>query len=364
MVLVPGTDRRRGWLRVSPQRFALIARWALWALVAIVITGTSVRLTGSGLGCSDWPNCEPGEFVPAADFHGWVEFGNRLVTGAVSVAVIAAVCASLWRVPRRMGLVWWSLALVAGVLFQIVLGAVTVLTHLSPPIVMSHFLASQVLVAAAVVLHWRAGERDGGGSGSGSGSETTEASRLAPAGPSERAAAAPGAGASGAAFPRSIRIGAWTMAALVAAAQFTGTVVTGTGPHGGDEHVERLQFALPSVARIHGITVVVLIAVTLLLSVRVRRLVSAARGDALDTGAHEIQRRVRIVIAVMATQAAIGYIQYFNELPVLLVALHVAGATLLTITVTRLVLSTRAAAAPQRGAAGKSVGIAGRAFAE
>ena len=347
MALLRGTDRRRRWLRVSPQRFALIARWALWALVAIVITGTSVRLTGSGLGCSDWPNCEPGEFVPAADFHGWVEFGNRLVTGAVSVAVIAAVCASLWRVPRRMGLVWWSLALVAGVLFQIVLGAVTVLTHLSPPIVMSHFLASQVLVAAAVVLHWRACERDdcGGASGSGSGnsSETTEISRLAPAGPSEGAAAAPGAGGSGAAFPRSIRIGAWTMAALVAAAQFTGTVVTGTGPHGGDEHVERLQFALPSVARIHGITVVVLIAVTLLLSVRVRRLVSAARGDALDTGAHEVQRRLRIVIAVMATQAAIGYIQYFNELPVLLVALHVAGATLLTIAVTRLVLSTRSA---------------------
>lgn len=343
---------------MSPQRFALIARWALWALVAIVITGTSVRLTGSGLGCSDWPNCEPGEFVPAADFHGWVEFGNRLVTGAVSVAVIAAVCASLWRVPRRMDLVWWSLGLVAGVLFQVVLGAVTVLTHLSPPIVMSHFLASQVLVAAAVVLHWRACERDDGGSGS----ETTETSRLAPVGPSERAAV-PGAGGA-AAFPRSIRIGVWSIAVLVAVAQFTGTVVTGTGPHGGDEHVERLQFALPSVARVHGITVVVLIAVTLLLSVRVRRLVGAVRGDTLDTSTREVQRRVRIVIAVMATQAAIGYIQYFNELPVLLVALHVAGATLLTIAVTRLALSTRAAAAPQRGASGKSVGIAARAFAE
>ena len=354
MRLLSGANPERRRRRVSPQRFALIARWALWALVAIVITGTSVRLTGSGLGCSDWPNCEPGEFVPAADFHGWVEFGNRLVTGAVSIAVIAAVCASLWRVPRRMDLVWWSLGLVAGVLFQVVLGAVTVLTHLSPPIVMSHFLASQVLVAAAVVLHWRARERDGGPA------ETPLSHR---AGTPERAAVAPSTDVA-AAFPRSLRIGAWSMAALVAAAQFTGTVVTGTGPHGGDEHVVRLQFALPSVARVHGITVAVLIAVTLLLSVRVRRHVAAARDGAPGGNAHEVQRRVRTVIAVMATQAAIGYIQYFNELPVLLVALHVAGATLLTITMTRLVLSVEAGAASQRGGAGKLVGIAARGFAE
>ena len=141
---------------VTPERFATIARWALWSLVAIVVTGSLVRLTGSGLGCSDWPTCEPGEFVPAADFHGWVEFGNRIVTGLVSAAVVVAVAASWWRQPRRGDLVWWSLGLVTGVIFQIGLGAVTVLTHLSPPIVMSHFLASQVLVSAAVVLQHRA----------------------------------------------------------------------------------------------------------------------------------------------------------------------------------------------------------------
>lgn len=322
-------------LHVTPRRFALIARWALWSLVAIVITGSLVRLTGSGLGCSDWPNCEPGEFVPAADFHGWVEFGNRIVTGLVSAAVVAAVGASLWRRPRRVDLAWWSLGLVAGVVFQIGLGAVTVLTHLSPPIVMSHFLASQVLVSAAVVLQHRA-ER-----------EPSRGDR-------------PAAG-----LPAHIRTLAWLAATLTAAALFTGTVVTGAGPHGGDEHVERLQFALPSAARIHGITVVVLAAVTLLLAAAARRFAAAPDNAAAGAGAAAMRRRIRVVIGVMAAQAAIGYVQYFNELPVLLVALHVVGATLLTIAMTRLVLAAEAGCpASAESEVGESVGIAGRGFAE
>ena len=324
--------RLRGRRRyVTPERFAVIARWALWSLVAIVVTGSLVRLTGSGLGCSDWPTCEPGEFVPAADFHGWVEFGNRIVTGLVSAAVVVAVAASWWRQPRRGDLVWWSLGLVAGVIFQIGLGAVTVLTHLSPPIVMSHFLASQVLVSAAVVLQHRA-------------------SREPPPGRNDTVR-----------LPNHVRTLAWLAATLTAAALWTGTVVTGTGPHGGDEHVVRLQYALPSVARIHGITVAVLAAVTLLLALRVRRLVATTRGETTT----ELGRRIRIVIGVMAVQAAIGYVQYFNELPVLLVALHVVGATLLTITMTRLVLAaeTGRRASAETGVAA-SVGIAGRGFAE
>ena len=326
---LPRQRERR--LDIAPERFATIARWALWSLVAIVITGSLVRLTGSGLGCSDWPTCEPGEFVPAADFHGWVEFGNRIVTGLVSLAVVVAVAASWWRQPRRGDLVWWSLGLVAGVIFQIGLGAVTVLTHLSPPIVMSHFLASQVLVSAAVVLQHRASwEPPHGGNGT-------------------------------APLPTHVRTLAWLAATLTAAALWTGTVVTGTGPHGGDEHVERLQYALPSVARIHGITVAVLAAAILLLALRVRRLAATTGGDATT----ELGRRIRIVIGVMAVQAAIGYVQYFNELPVLLVALHVVGATLLTITMTRLVLAaeTGRRASAETGVA-ESVGIAGRGFAE
>ena len=289
---------------LPPGRFATLCRWALWALVAIVITGASVRLTGSGLGCSDWPTCEPGEFVPAADFHGWVEFGNRLVTGLVSVAVAVAVLGSLVRRPRRRNLIWWSLSLVAGVAVQVVLGAITVLTHLSPPIVMSHFLASQVLVACATVLLWKAA-RD---------HSQTE-------------------------FPisRAVRGLVWVIAALTAVAMWTGTVVTGAGPHGGDENAERLQLALPDAARIHGITVVVLVVSALSLILVLRRWTKPAN-DKPANDMFPMLRRARTVVGVMFVQAAIGYLQYFNELPALLVGLHVTGATLLTIAVTRLVL--------------------------
>ena len=162
-------------------------------------------------------------------------------------------------------------------------------------------------------------------------------------------------------LPTQFRTLAWLAATLTAAALWTGTVVTGTGPHGGDEHVERLQFALPSVARIHGITVAFLAATALLLALRVRRLAAMQPAGATT----ELGQRVRIVIGAMGVQAAIGYVQYFNELPVLLVALHVVGATLLTITMTRLVLAAetgrRAIAEP---GVVESVGIAGRGFPE
>ena len=86
-------------VHLNPRQYHWLTRYALWLLSAIVVSGLAVRLTGSGLGCSDWPNCEPGQLVPEADFHAWVEFGNRLVTGLVSLAVVLAVLGSLRRVP-------------------------------------------------------------------------------------------------------------------------------------------------------------------------------------------------------------------------------------------------------------------------
>ncbi|HCK75190.1 MAG TPA: cytochrome oxidase assembly protein, partial [Acidimicrobiaceae bacterium] len=142
--------------KFNARQYHLLARVALWLLASIVVSGAAVRLTGSGLGCSDWPNCEPGQLIPAADIHAWVEFGNRLVTGLVSVAVVLAVLGSLRRVPRNSTLTKWSIGLVVGVIAQIILGAITVMSHLSPPIVMGHFLLSMVLVWNAVVLVARA----------------------------------------------------------------------------------------------------------------------------------------------------------------------------------------------------------------
>ena len=130
-------------------------------LAAIVVSGAAVRLTGSGLGCPDWPNCDDGRLVAPIEKHALVEFTNRTITGLVSVAVILAVLGSIWRVPRRRDLIWLSWGLVAGVVAQIVLGGVTVLVDLSPPFVMAHFLLSMALLADAVVLHDRASQPDG-----------------------------------------------------------------------------------------------------------------------------------------------------------------------------------------------------------
>ena len=112
----------------------------------------AVRLTGSGLGCSDWPYCEAGQLIPEADFHAWVEFGNRIITGLVSIAVVLAVSGSTLRRPLVTKLTRWSLGLIVGVAAQLALGAITVIAHLSPPVVMGHFLLSMVLIWNAVVL--------------------------------------------------------------------------------------------------------------------------------------------------------------------------------------------------------------------
>src|SRR4051812_27491183 len=192
---------------ISPGVYRRVTLAALVALGVIVVTGAAVRLTGSGLGCPGWPNCDAGHLSPHGDtgYHGAVEFVNRTFTGLVSVAVIVAVLGSLVRRPRRADLTWLSLGLVAGVIAQIVLGGLTVKYGLSPPWVMAHFLVSALLVADAVVLHHRAGLPDG--------------AAVLPA-VSERVR-----------WMGRIAVGACAVVLT------TGTVVTGTGPHGGDENV-------------------------------------------------------------------------------------------------------------------------------
>ena len=122
-----------------------------------------MRLTGSGLGCPDWPTCDGSQVVSEfRDTPEIIEFVNRMITGLVSVAVAAAVLGARRRQPYRRDLVLLAWGLVAGVVAQIVLGGITVLLELTPPAVMGHFLLSMALVADAVVLHHRAGEPDGG----------------------------------------------------------------------------------------------------------------------------------------------------------------------------------------------------------
>ncbi|HKA94117.1 MAG TPA: COX15/CtaA family protein, partial [Acidimicrobiia bacterium] len=238
-------------LRLTPAQYRRVTLVAAVLLAAIIVTGSAVRLTGSGLGCPDWPNCEPGRLTPYAanDFHAMVEFVNRTVTGLVSLAVVVAVLGSLVRVPRRTDLLLLSVGLVAGVIVQIVLGKLVVEKLLSPPWVMSHFLVSMALLADALVLYRRAGQPDGG-------------------------FARP-------AVPIVARSVLWMSRVLVLAATVvvvTGTVVTGSGPHSGDvpgtaQRATRLDLYVPDVARVHGTSAMVLLAlvlVTLLLVHRTR----------------------------------------------------------------------------------------------
>jgi cytochrome c oxidase assembly protein subunit 15 len=280
--------------RLSPVHFRRAATWAVWAVAAAVVSGASVRLTGSGLGCSDWPSCTAQHVVAPLAFHPWMEFGNRLLNVAVTVVVAVVAVAAVWRAPRRRDLLLLSGGLIAGVLAEAVVGGVVVLTHLAPQWVTVHFLVSFLLLSDAVVLRHRARLPD----------RITDAGRVRAAGPSVAQVA------------RSGEILARLLLLMTAVVVMLGTVVTSTGPHGGDPRAPRFHFSLHSVAQLHGTAVESLLAVTLL-TVWVLFRTGAPR---------PVLRRAEIMIAVMAAQAVIGYTQYFSGDPALLVGFHVAGA--------------------------------------
>ncbi len=298
---------------MSPALYHRVTFLALIALCFIVVTGGAVRVTGSGLGCPDWPTCAEGRIVAPREYHALIEFVNRMVTGLVSVLVIVAVLAALLRRPRRRDLVRLAIGLVLGVVGQIVLGGLVVLFDLYPPLVMGHFALSMLLVANAVVLHHRAAWPDD--------SEPV-----------------PAAGGDPDVPPTTRQLSSW-LVAWAAVTIFLGTVVTGAGPHAGShegQFVERLPFAVPDVARFHGIAVWLLISLTLVVLWRARR----------ERAATEVQSRGGVLLTVMVAQAAVGYVQYFSDVPALLVAVHIAGATALWAAVLRFRLSFTARRSP------------------
>ena len=283
---------------ISPRAYRTLTLWALVALVAIVVTGAAVRLTDSGMGCPTWPTCESGSIVPrgATGSHGWIEFINRLFTGAVSVAVALAVLGSRARRPVRRDLTRWSWGLVLGVGAQAVLGGVVVLLHVTPIAVAGHYLLSTVLVWNAVVLHHKAGE---------------------PEGPRRPRAT-----------PELLRQSR-ALVALGATVLITGTLVTGSGPHAGDDNADRLPFAITTVARVHSLAVWALLA---LVVVTLRRL---SHGDA----APETTGPANVLVGVILAQGTLGYVQYFTGVPAALVALHVLGSVLVWVAVLQLHLA-------------------------
>lgn len=294
---------------MSPARYRAITFGALFALGAIIVTGAAVRLTGSGLGCDDWPGCNERRFIDVSSTHSAIEQVNRLFTGLVSLAVIAAVLGSLARVPRRKDLLYLSLGLVGGVLAQVVLGGVTVLVDLHPLAVQAHMLVSLILVANAVVLVHRASQPDDG----------PDVRLVSPE------------------LHRHIAgITALTVVALV-----TGTVVTGAGPHAGDEDVRRFGVAIGEASRVHGSVVILTTLTMVLLALRLR---------SRPTERAEIAEWVSAWIFVALLQGAVGYIQYFNGVPALLVGIHVFGATVLWSITVALLLRTMPLRRPEHAA--------------
>ena len=280
----------RDRLRITPQLYATVAMVALAALSLIVLTGAAVRLTGSGLGCPDWPKCY-GQTVPPLDTHAVIEYGNRLFTGLVGLAVIAASVLAWFRRPFRGHLALFGALLPLGVVGQAILGALVVKHHLAPGLVMSHFILSMLLLDAAFALAWCARYE-----------------------PWERRRS-------------SDRLGVWAVRALMPLGQLTilaGTIATASGPHAGAHEgqlVHRFDFegtgTMEWVVQRHA----ALAATFLLAAIAVLLLLRRPGGD------RRAARPLSAVIGLLAVQAIIGGVQWTLELPSEIVWLHVAMAT-------------------------------------
>ena len=272
--------------KISPRAYEKLCLASYISLFVIVISGGLVRLTGSGLGCSDWPQCNSERFIDVSSMHGAIEQINRLFTGVVAALVIAAVLGSLFLAERKRSLTQLSLGLVVGVLAQVILGAIVVLTGLNPFANMGHFLLSMVLIANAIVLYRKS---------------RVAQNTVFDSSPQERKYLL-------------------TIGVLFGCAVISGTVVTATGPHAGDENAVRFGFSITSVARVHSFFVLLSLLVLLLVLLKVRK--SPQTREFLE-------QRLAAFLGVGLLQALVGYVQYFNGIPVILVATHLFGAALI-----------------------------------
>jgi cytochrome c oxidase assembly protein subunit 15 len=277
---------------LTPRQFQLAAFCALGALTLIVFSGAAVRLTGSGLGCPDWPRCY-GQVYPPLQTHSLIEFSNRVVGALVGVVTVVVVVGAWRRRPFRRDLALLALTLPLGVAAQAVLGGYTVEEKLAPGFVMAHFALSMVILVAAVALAWRAREPDGK-------TPTYNADRRA----------------------------VWAVRALFpfgAVVLLAGTAATAAGPHSGGavgQTIKRLRFdgadTLNLMIHIHG----ALAFAFGLAAVAVWVMLERRRADA------GLRRAMTFLCVLIALQGVIGTVQYETHLPGELVWVHVACATL------------------------------------
>ncbi|MGH3163925.1 MAG: COX15/CtaA family protein [Streptosporangiaceae bacterium] len=325
-MLVALRSRVAAWTRpvlaptpVSMRRLALAG---VIANTVIMSTGAAVRLSASGLGCPDWPQCSTADVVASKNagqtlLNTWIEFGNRLLNFPL-VIIAALIFIAAWRfrpggpdgpaapgTGRRRDLVWLAAAQPLGVVAQAVIGGILVLAKLNPALVSVHFLVSASVVAAAVALHMRCAAI----------ADTSAVSAISGATPARR----------------DLRMISATLVAVTCLMLAAGTVVTGTGPLAGDAGVARYHLPLEGVTQLHADIGWLLAGLSIAL-VLVLRLSGAPR------------RAVRagwIVLAALGSQGVIGYIQYFTHLPAGLVWVHVTGSVLVWIAVLRLFFIVR-----------------------
>ena len=295
---------RTPWYRLTPSLG--LQKVFAWAAVithgGIAVTGATVRVTGSGLGCETWPECQPGSLTPVtrddlSAFHQAVEFGNRTLTGVVLIASLGTFLL-IWRArPARPGLPWLAAVLPLGVLFQAVLGGVTVLTGLTWWTVAPHMIVSLVLLVVAVAVLNRLQEPDD---------------------------------AKHPVVPRPLRVLTWSTLGVLGALCVAGTLVTAAGPHAGDADTPRLELPVRTLAQVHAdlmftyLGLVVALTVGLLAVRAPRRLV----------------RRALVLIAVTLAQGLIGLVQFAIGVPEALVVAHVLGAVLLVASAAFLAVGT------------------------
>lgn len=267
---------------------------------AIVVTGGAVRLTGSGLGCPTWPECTPGSIAPVkgqieGEFHSWIEFGNRLLTFVLLFSAIAVIVIVIRRDAKDLR--WLAAGQLAGIFGQGVLGGITVLTDLNPIPVAGHFLLSILLIGGALSLRQRALGKD-------------LKIQLQP-------------------ITKKLAQSVLLISVLVVV---MGTVVTGNGPHAGDAQAKRFNFDPRLITRIHADVVIVFVLLTIALLIAVRMVE--------DAGVQQkFGRKVLLLLFVSLAQGGIGFVQYFNGVPILLVGFHLLGATLVWISTWNLAIT-------------------------
>ena len=290
------------FLHPAPSTFRWWALADFVSMILIMVTGGLVRLTGSGLGCPDWPQCYQHTTAHQWGIHSVVEFGNRLVTGILIVVTLVAFIMAITRRPRRRDLIITSGSLVLFVVLNAVLGAVVVYSHLNPWLVNCHMLVSLAMVVLGAVQYHRSKYVYG-----------------------------PGARVE-LRSPRLLFIARWLAVNLIIVL-VVGTATTGSGPHAGNtvgqDVARRLPFALIDVAWVHSLFAIMFIGTVGGLFLYLFKSDAAPR----------LQMGLRRLLVIGSLQGVVGFVQYVLHLPVWLVELHIILATSLTIGVTQFNLS-------------------------